>query len=222
MEKGKLIVVEGACDGIGKTTQYNLLGNRLEEEGKRVIKHHFPSYDTYQGMPVQKYLSGEFGTPKDLSPYFINSLYAIDRAITWNKVLKDEYNSGSTILLDRYTTSSIIYQSALIDDEDEKINFIDYVCDFEYKKLGVQVPDNIIFLHAPFELVTKMREDRKGNEGIVNDIHERDIEFMKKVYQNAMFIARYLGWDMINCENNCQIDSVENIHNKVYQKIKFN
>ena len=29
--KGKIIVIEGACDGIGKTTQFNLLKNELEK-----------------------------------------------------------------------------------------------------------------------------------------------------------------------------------------------
>ena len=28
---GKLIVIEGACDGIGKSTQYNLLKERLKK-----------------------------------------------------------------------------------------------------------------------------------------------------------------------------------------------
>ena len=34
MEKGKLIVIEGACDGIGKTTQYKLLCDHLKKDGK--------------------------------------------------------------------------------------------------------------------------------------------------------------------------------------------
>ena len=29
--KGKLIVIEGACDGIGKSTQYNLIKKKLEK-----------------------------------------------------------------------------------------------------------------------------------------------------------------------------------------------
>ena len=45
MSKGNLIVIEGACDGIGKSTQYNLLKERLKKEGSKVICHHFPSYD---------------------------------------------------------------------------------------------------------------------------------------------------------------------------------
>ena len=83
MEKGKLIVVEGACDGIGKTTQYEMLCNHFLNDGQEIANHHFPSYGTYQGAPVEKYLKGEFGQPNELSPYFINSLYATDRGITW-------------------------------------------------------------------------------------------------------------------------------------------
>lgn len=53
---GKLIVVEGACDGIGKSTQYNYLKEHLIKDGYVVDSHHFPSYNTYQGVPVEKYL----------------------------------------------------------------------------------------------------------------------------------------------------------------------
>ena len=89
MNKGKIIVVEGACDGIGKSTQYGLLEKALINNGDKIVKHHFPSYNTYQGKPVEKYLAGDFGSPKDLSPYFVNDLYAMDRAITWYSELKD-------------------------------------------------------------------------------------------------------------------------------------
>ena len=107
--KGKLIVIEGSSDGIGKTTQFNLLRQRLLDENIKVESHHFPSYNTYQGKPVEEYLKGTFGKPDQLSPYFVNSLYAVDRAITWNIDLKKKFEQGDTILLDRYTTSSLIY-----------------------------------------------------------------------------------------------------------------
>ena len=222
MEKlnGKIIVLEGACDGVGKSTQFPLLKERLEQEGETVITHHFPSYDTYQGKPVEMYLKGEFGHPKDESPYFINSLYALDRAITWRSLLKKEYDKGNTILLDRYTTSSIIYQASVIEDLEERKKFIDYITDFEYNKLGIMRPDKVIFLHAPFDVVTRKRKERSQNDGVQNDIHETDINYMRGVYDNAMFIADYLGWDMIDCSKGEEFDSIENIHEKIYQKVK--
>ena len=220
MEKGRLIVVEGACDGIGKTTQYKMLKNRLTKDGESITSHHFPSYGTYHGAPVEKYLQGEFGGPSELSPYFVNSLYAVDRGVTWYKDLKKLYEQGNMILLDRYTTSSLIYQSALIEDLDEKKRFIDYVTDFEYHKIGIKEPDNVIFLHASFDLVTEIRNARMQNDGIINDIHERDLLFMRKVYNSAMFIADFLSWDKIKCDDGNKMRDIDDIHEDVYRLVR--
>ena len=59
MAKGKLIVVEGACDGIGKTTQYEMLCSHLKEDGINLVNHHFPSYNTYGRLRPQPNLSFE-------------------------------------------------------------------------------------------------------------------------------------------------------------------
>lgn len=220
MEKGKLIVVEGACDGIGKSTQFELLQKHLIEEGNTVASHHFPSYNTFHGRPVEEYLHGTFGKPSELSPYFVNSLYAVDRAMAWNLELGPKYNAGEVLVLDRYTTSSLIYQAALIEDIEERKKFIDYVCDFEYNKLGIKRPDNVIFLHAPFDLVTELRKARNTSSGVEEDIHEKDLDFMLKVYENAMFLADYLSWDKIQCNEGDKFRSIEDIHAEIYQKIK--
>lgn len=216
-EVGKIIVIEGACDGMGKSTQFDLLKERLVSDGKEVVNHHFPSYGTFHGELVERYLKGELGEPANLSPYFINSLYAVDRAIAWNLHLREQWQQGKVILLDRYTTSSLIYQSALITDIEEKKAFIDYVCEFEYEKMGIGKPDDVIFLHAPFDLVTEMRNARKVNDGVANDIHERNIEFMKQVYESAMFVADYLGWSKVQCNDNDRMKSIEEIHGDVYK-----
>ena len=88
MEKGKVIVIEGAGDGMGKSTQMKCLKNKLESEGQKMFSHHFPSYNTYHGRPIEEYLKGIYGSSKELSPYFIHSLYAQDRAIAWLTILK--------------------------------------------------------------------------------------------------------------------------------------
>lgn len=216
MSKGRIIVIEGACDGIGKSTQYSLLKEKL---GDRVITHHFPSYDSYQGKGVEEYLKGNYGDVKELSPYFVNNLYAYDRGVTWQTILKDKYEEGYTILLDRYTTSSIIYQSCLIEDLEERKKFIDYVIDYEYNKLQIGKPDEVIFLTAPFDTVTKLRNERKVNDGVQNDIHEKDLNFMKKVYDNAVFVADYLDWNIINCVEDGKFKEKEEIHKDICKKL---
>jgi len=216
MSKGKIIVIEGACDGIGKSTQYVLLKDRL---GDKVVTHHFPTYDSYQGKGVEEYLMGKYGSVNELSPYFVNNLYAYDRGVTWQTELKDKYEDGYTILLDRYTTSSIIYQSCLIEDIEERKKFIDYVIDYEYNKLGIGRPDKVIFLTAPFDIVTDLRNSRKENDGVENDIHEKDLKFMKKVYDNAVFIADYLDWDIIECVNDKKFKNIDEIHKDICKKL---
>ena len=220
MKNGKLIVFEGACDGIGKTTLTNLLYDDLKSDNLNVFRHHFPSYGTYQAKPVEEYLKGNFGEISKLSPYFINSLYALDRAITWQNTLKKEYEKGNVLLLDRYTTSSLIYQSALIENIEEKKKFIDYVCDFEYQKLGIQKPDLVLFLYASFDLVTSLRYKRKTNDGITNDIHERDLAYMKKVYDNAMFVADYLSWQKVKCDEDFKMRSIDSLRQEIYSLVK--
>lgn len=218
MKSGKLIILEGSCDGIGKSTQFEKLYERLVSDGYQVVRHHFPSYGTPNGNGVERYLSGEFGKISELSPYFINSLYAHDRAITWYDNLKKEYESGKIILLDRYTTSSLIYQSASIKSSDEKDKFLDYVIDFEYHKLGIKEPDLVIFLTMPFDMATEMRMQRKSNEGIINDIHEADLSFMKDVYDNALYVANKLDFSYVECSSENSIRSIDSIHEEVYSK----
>ena len=97
MEKGTLIAFEGSCDGIGKTTQFDKLSSRLESDGEIITCHHFPTYNTYHGAPVEKYLHGEFGNPRESNPYFVNCLFAVDRAVVWYSNLKKLYDQGNTI-----------------------------------------------------------------------------------------------------------------------------
>lgn len=118
------------------------------------------------------------------------------------------------------TTSSLIYQSALIQDIGRRKAFIDYGADFEYNKLGIKNPDIVIFLYAPFDLIAKMRNDRKENGGVANDIHESVLEYMQMVHKNAMFVADYLSWNVVECNNGNEIKGKEDIHHEVYSLVR--
>lgn len=215
MEKGKLIVVEGACDGVGKTTQVELLKEYLEQYGE-VITHHFPTYHEVSGFLVEKYLAKEFGELKELNPYFINSLYAIDRAIVCKDKIMPALNEGKTVLLDRYTTSSVIYQAATLPIEnDVKKDFIEYVMDFEYNRLGIVKPDAVIFLTAPYEVIQQIRNARKVNDGILKDIHESNEEYLMDVYNTAQYASEILGWDRVECSKGNQMRPIEEIHESI-------
>ena len=65
-----------------------------------------------------------------------------------------------------------------------------------------------------------MRKARIDNEGILDDIHERNDEFMKKVYQNANFVANYFNWTFIECNKDGQMKSINDIHEEIYRLVK--
>ena len=220
MNKGMLVVIEGACDGIGKTTQFNMLIDKLKKDGIKIYTHHFPSYGTVQGARVEKFLKGEYGNPSDLSPYFVNELYAYDRLCTWEKELKKYYDDGYLILLDRYTTSSIIYQSVFIKDKDEKNKFIDYVIKYEYEENKIKEPDLVIFLKAPYNLVKKLKNNRIDNEGIANDVYEKDDILMEDIYNNAIYISNYLNWNIVDCSDGNTFKDKDTISEEVYRLVK--
>lgn len=220
MNKGMLVVIEGACDGIGKTTQFNMLIDKLKKDGIKIYTHHFPSYGTVQGARVEKFLKGEYGNPGDLSPYFVNELYAYDRFYTWENELKKYYDDGYLILLDRYTTSSIIYQSVFIKDKDEKNKFIDYVIKYEYEENKIKKPDLVIFLKAPYNLVKKLKNNRIDNEGIVNDVYEKDDILMEDIYNNAIYISNYLNWNIVDCSDGDTFKDKDAISEEVYRLVK--
>lgn len=221
MEKlnGKIIVVEGACDGIGKTTQFNLLKDYLLKEGYEIYTHHFPSYNTYHGEPAVQYLAGNLGNPNELSPYFVHMIYALDRAVVYLKEIKPAIEEGKVILLDRYTTSSLMYQSSVINDLKEKQEFINFMTNYEYEKLGIKKPDNVIFLYTSFELAKKLRDNRVNNEGLEKDIHESSEDYLRKVYDNSLMIAKNQNFDFIMCEENNKMKTKEEIHNEIKRLI---
>ena len=218
--KGKLIVIEGACDSVGKTTQSELLEKRLIEDGNTVIKHHFHSRGEDEGKLAQNYLDGKYGILCNYSAEWVHNLYAVDRQIIWPTKLKPEYDKGSVILLDRYTTSTLIYQGAMKKTKEELINFIEYVKEHEDGTLEVKEPDQVIFLYADFDLAMKLKSEREKKTNTSADLHESNLSYMRKVYDTAMFLADYLKWSKVKCDEGDHMRPIEDIHEDVYRLVK--
>ena len=43
---------------------------------------------------------------------------------------------------------------------------------------------------------------------------------MRKVYENALFVAEYLKFSKIKCNDGDHMRSIEDIHNDIYKLIK--
>ncbi len=220
LNTGKIIVIEGATDGIGKSTQMKLLTSRLTDEDYSITTHHFPSYDTPGAYMVEEYLKGAFGKAGSQNRYFVNTLYAVDRYSIWNRKLKPVYESGGIILLDRYTTSSMIYQATGLNSKDEIRSFIEYIEDYEYNKLQIKKPDLVIFLDADYDVIEQTRMKRKDNDGVRNDIHEKDREFMRTVYKTSHIIRDICGWQTVKCSSDDGLLPREEISDMIYSLVK--
>ena len=65
-----------------------------------------------------------------------------------------------------------------------------------------------------------MRNARKQNDGVENDVHERDLTFMKKVYDTAVFVAKYFNWDLIDCSKGDEMKNIQEIHKMICDVLK--
>ena len=208
-----LIVIEGVSDGVGKTTQIKELYNKLISDGKEVIYHHFPSYGKPSAFLIEEYLKGNLGKREDIGPYAISSFYAMDRFYTYHNELKKALDEGKIILLDRYTTSNLIYQGALF--EEEKDAFLDYISDYEYNRLGLRKPDLVIFLKLDKSIANTFRNNR-GNK----DINENDNAFLDKVYDNSLYVADKYNFKIIECSYDGKIRSIDDISREIYDIVR--
>ena len=213
-----LIVIEGVSDCIGKSTQVKELYKRLEQDGKDVIYHHFPSYGESGACLVEMYLNGKLGNREDINPYAVSTFFAMDRFCVYKNKLERELNNNNNkiVLLDRYTTSNLIYQGALFERE-EKEDFLDYVSDFEYNKLGLKRPDLVIFLKLDKDDVNTLRENR-DNES--KDVNEKDLNFLDKVYDNSLYVANKYNFKIIECNKDGKLRSIDDINEEIYSIVK--
>lgn len=220
MQMKKLIVVDGV-DSSGKETNTNYIYELLKSMGENVIRLSFPDYDSPSSSLVKMYLGGEFGdNPSDVNAYAASVFYAADRYASYKTSWE---NFDGIIVADRYTTSNMVHQAAKIDDETEKNQFLNWLEDLEYEKFGIPRPDKIIFLNMPVWAAEKLMANRKnkitGNEK--KDIHERNEEYLKKSYDNAMYVAKKFGWTIVNCTDGDRIKPLDEIQNEL-KEIVFN
>ena len=221
IKRGRLIVIEGT-DSSGKETQTAMLFERLSEKISNIRKISFPNYESPACAPVKMYLAGEFGTDAEkVNPYPASTMYAIDRYASYKTDWGKFYNGGGIIITDRYTTSNMVHQASKIDNSQEKEIYLSWLEDLEYNKMGIPRPDLVIFLNMPTETAQKLMAERKnkitGEDK--KDIHEKNVEYLKKSHKNACEISKKYSWKEIKCVENDRLKTIEEISNEVFELV---
>lgn len=142
---GCYVVFEGG-DGVGKSTQIDLLAIALREAGHEVLTTREPG-GTDLGVELrQAVMHGDYVAPRAEA-----LLYAADRAHHVDTVVRPALDAGSVVLQDRYIDSSVVYQGMArgLGDQVELISLW---------AIDGLLPDLTVVLDMP------VAEDRLGRE----------------------------------------------------------
>lgn len=216
--KAKLVVLEG-LDGSGKSTQFERLGEYLSAKGTKLKTISFPDYDQPSSALVKMYLSGEFSNnAEDVNAYAASSFYAVDRYASYKKFWEKDYNDGAFVLAARYVTSNCIYQMVKLSD-DKWDEYIQWLEDYEYNKMGLPRPDMVIFLDMPVEISQKLMSGRYDGDESKKDIHEANVKFLNDCRKAALYTAEKKGWKIIDCSDGEKPLSIDVISEKIKRLI---
>lgn len=216
---GKLIVFEGT-DGSGKATQVKRLCRYLKSEGIAYREIDFPRYGNPFAEPARLYLKGKLGTkPGDVNAYAASILYAVDRYASYKQDWGSFYQTGGLVIADRYTTSNAVHQASKLPEE-KRGEYLNWLFDLEYQRLGLPKPDLVFYLDMPVEMSEQMMRKREAASGTHADIHEQDEAYLKDCRDNAQKIVKAYGWTLIPCTENGKVCTIEEIHKRILKKVK--
>ena len=195
--KGKFIVFEG-IDRSGKTTQAKILAEKLKKYGRDVLFTFEPG-DSPLGRKIREILlnSDEF-----IPPLAETFLFEADRNIHIEKVIKPALEQGIWVISDRYTYSTIAYQSG---GKGVPLEIVEKLNNIATEKLN---PD-LVFL------IDISPDEAMRRKGIPDRMEKEGEEFLEKVRNTYLQLAR-------NNKNFVVIDgtlTVEKISEIIWKRI---
>lgn len=216
--RGKLVVIEGT-DCSGKETQSKLIIERFKKENIEFKYISFPNYDSPTGKIVggpylgKEYIcKGWFSETAPLVDPKVSSLYyAADRRYNIG-IVNDLLDKGINVILDRYFYSNMAHQGGKIENKEERIKMYKWIEKLEIDLLELPIPDIKIFLHVPYDVSLKLKQNR--SESL--DENESNKEHLISAERAFLEIADIYGFEKIKCYKDNNILSIEEINDKIY------
>ncbi len=194
------IVFEG-LDGSGKSTQQQLLNNKLQSEKISSISFREPG-STVIGDKIAEILQSD----QKLSPLSELLLFYVSRSAMVEEKIKSALENHEVVICDRYFYSSIAYQGY---GRGIDINFINEINDKVVKNI---VPDLIFYMDINWD-------EKKNRKGInVKDRFEKeDRIFHNKVRSGYKTLAKEDSnkWQIIDAE-----EDINKISSFIYETVK--
>jgi dTMP kinase len=153
------VTFEG-LDGCGKTTQAELLRERLERDGRQVVLTREPG-GTPLGEQIRELL---LAGPDDMAPWAEAALFTAARAELVARVIRPGLERGAAVICDRYVDSSLAYQGIA------RGLGVEAALDVNLRATGGLLPDwTFLLLGDPAELDARVgaardRMERQGDD----------------------------------------------------------
>jgi dTMP kinase len=173
---GLFISFEG-IDGVGKSTQADLLELWLKEQNKDVVRTLEPG-GTDVGVEIRKILLHHKG---DLAPRAEAALFAADRAHHVASKIRPALSEGKIVITDRYFDSSVAYQGAGRDLSRTEVR------DLSLWAVGGLLPNLTVLLDLPAD-EARARRNTSGTEP--DRLEKEKIEFFETVRSAYLDLAK--------------------------------
>ena len=220
MNDGRFFVIEGT-DASGKSTQFNLLIDRLINEGYDVVTFDFPQYNKESSYFVREYLAGNYGSSNQVGPYTASMFYALDRYAA-RDAMKAAMNDGKIVISNRFVGSNMGHQGTKFENAEERRGFFIWNDNLEYQMLGLPRPTASLVLRVDAQTSMQLLELRSEQDDRPKDLLEADREHLEKsveVYDDlcALFPKDFLR---IDCVRSNTLMKREQIHEIVWSALQ--
>lgn len=149
-------------------------------------------------------------------------LYAADRRYNM-QVINETLESGTNLIVDRYTYSSMAHQGGKISDLEKREAMFKWIAALEFDFLDLPQSDARLFLHMPTEYASILRANRKEKL----DENERDVNHLLNAEKAFVEVANMFDFETIECVNRRNDEAVfediktpEEISKEVYAAVK--
>src|SRR5438445_3080844 len=182
MPQGRFITFEGT-EGAGKTTQIQLLAERLRQLGQIVRPVREPG-GTALGEEIRHTLKH---SPQNagMTPETELLLMNASRAQLVREVIRPALAQGEIVLCDRFYDSTVAYQGY---GRGLDLKLVESIIDCA---VGQTRPDLTLLLHLPLTASESRRKDRQGSIDPIRDrFEESDRDFFERVERGFLAIAK--------------------------------
>ncbi len=187
------ITFEG-IDGVGKSTQLDLLETWLIQQGKEVVRTLEPG-GTELGQEIRHLLLHRKG---DVAPRAEALLYAADRAHHVATKIRPALALGKVVLSDRYFDSSVAYQGAARELDVSQV-----------REISLWAVDNLLpDLTILLDLTAEQAILRRNNTGVEPDrLEQEKVDFFERAREQYLELAKEPRFLVI--EANLSVDEIQ-------------